>query len=52
MAAELDATETMEEELVSIARTRWQVESRTFEIGYRSVRHDCLIDNVMKGQSK
>ena len=52
MAAELDATETMEEELVGIAHVGWQVESRTIETCYRFVRHSCLTDDVMKGQSK
>ena len=50
--AELDATVAMEEELVSIARTGWQVESRSIETGYESVCHGCSINDVMKGQSK
>ena len=49
---DLDDTETMEEELVGIARAGWQLESRTVEIGYGSVYHGCSIDDVMKGQSK
>ena len=49
MAAELDATETMEEVLVGIARARWHVESKTVEIGYGSFRHGCLTNDVMKG---
>ena len=52
MAAELDAKETMKEELVSIARARWYVESKIVETGYGFVCHDCSIDNVVKGQSK
>ena len=52
MALELDVAETMEEELVSIARAGWQVESKTIETGYGFVCHGCSIDDVMKGQSK
>ena len=52
VATELDATETMEEELVDIAQAGWQVEFRIFETGYGLVRHGCSIDDVMKGQSK
>ena len=49
MAAELDAEETMEEELVGIAQARWQVESMTIETSYGSVRRSCSTDDVMKG---
>ena len=49
MAAKLDATETMEEELVGIAQARWHVESRTVEIGYGSFRHGCSTNDVIKG---
>ena len=52
VAEELDAIETMEEDLVGIALVGRQVEPRTVEIGYRSVRHGYSTDNVMKGQSK
>ena len=52
MATELDVAETMEEELVDIARVGWQVESMTIEIGYVSVRHGCSTDDVMKGLSQ
>ena len=52
MAAELDATETMEEERVGIAQAGWQVEFRIFETDYGFVRDGCSINDVMKGQSK
>ena len=52
MVVELDVTETMEEDLISIARARWQVESRTIETGYVFVHHGCSTYDVMKGQSK
>ena len=49
MAAKLDSTETMKEELIGIARAGWQVESKTIKTGYGSVFHNCSIANVMKG---
>ena len=48
----LDAAETMEEELVGIARVRWQVESMTVETDYGSIRHGCSTNDGMKGKSK
>ena len=49
MAEELDASKTMEEELVGIARDGWHVESKTVKTGYGSVHHGCSTNNVMKG---
>ena len=49
---ELDVAEAMEEELVGIALTGWQVESKTVVTSYGSILHGCSIDDVMKGQSK
>ena len=48
----LDVAETMEEELVGIARVGWQVESMTIETDYGSVHHGSSIDDGMKGKSK
>ena len=48
----LDVAETMEEELVGIARVGWQVESMTVETGYGSVHHGSSTDDGMKDKSK
>ena len=48
----LDVAETMEEELVGIARVGWQVESMTVETGYGSFRQGSSTDDGMKGKSK
>ena len=52
VVAQLDATETMEKELVNIARAVLQGKCRTVETDYGFVLHDCWTDDVMKGQSK
>ena len=48
---ELDASETMEEELVGIAGG-FQVGSKTVEIGHGAVHHDRSANDMMKGQAK
>ena len=52
MVKELDAAETMGEELVSIAEVGWQGESKTIETGYGPIRNGCSTNDVMKDQSK
>ena len=51
-SVELDAAETMEEELVGIGGGEVQVGAMTVEIGHGAVLHGCSADDVMKGQAK